>query len=133
MYVTRLYGQLICRMFVQGLKYQKMHLCAFQLITVPAGKCGISRSYCMICASGRLNPRTLASGLSLVHTQTHTIRLAYCNSVHFDFVHCEICDVIKTLEYQRKMQIYFTTLNINIGMLSFTYLKNQQVIISQHR
>ena len=47
----------------------------------------------MVCASVREdNPRALASELTPVHTQNHTIT-CICNSMHLYFVHNEILGV----------------------------------------
>ena len=55
----------------------------------------LSESYCMVCANVREdNPRALASGLSPVHMQNHTITASlHQNAMHVHFVHCDIFDV----------------------------------------
>ena len=63
----------------------------------------------MVCAYVReSNPRALASGLSPVHTRTHTIT-ALLHQHAMDVVKCEIFDVehwnIGTLEYHSKVKL----------------------------
>ena len=59
----------------------------------PSDQDCISRSYCMVCACVQEdNPQALASGLSK-YTHKTIQQLAYCTSMHFDFVHCKIFDV----------------------------------------